>query len=277
MDGLSILFFIVIIIMSALTRGRRRYRGIRSYWIRGGYFGQQDDYGFNTIEESSIFFEHHVKASARRRGALKRCEKFLTRTAKDVYTLKNANVTFIFDSKKKTMFCMNAKNIKQSAVVEWSKQIKSLAEESYDNTFEKVFDSICISFDEGSNYGGILNVLKANFNDVKEILESDNTPPPKNTELPAADEETQIDNAEKFNINNISEEALSKLPGINIVIAKKIIGRINLKGGYSSLEEMYSEMKIKKHFQKQLNKLLCAEPVQYGNSNNTNEDRIIDL
>ena len=266
---------IIAIVLSILFPQRRRY-GLFGY--RRNYWGYDNDYDTGLLEESSVFFEHHVKASSRRSGALKRCKKFLTRTSKNVYTLKNQNVTFIFDSKKKTMFCLNAKNIKQSAYVEWHKQIQSLAEEgNFDNTFDKVFDSICISFDESSNYGGILQVLKANFNPVKEILESDNKPKIQNAEAIEIPNDKKSSNTKKININHISEEELANLPGINIVIAKKIIRRINLKGDYSSLEDVYKEMKIKKHFQQKLNDLLCAEPAQHEENKTLNDDRIIDL
>ena len=230
------------------------FLGIRS--LRSGY-------GYDNELEVM-----RANASRRRRNALRKCKKFLSNLDKKVYILKNENVKFVFDSKKETMFCLNVHNPKQSAFLEWKKQLNFITEDIYENTFERVFDSICVSFNENANYGGILRVLKDNFNNIQET--SNKTEKIKtNPKAPS--------NVKKLNINNLSDKELSILPGINIATAKKIIQRINLKGDYTSVEDMYKEMKIKEHFQMQLNDLICAETVKKENSKPDNDDRIIDL
>ena len=85
-----------------------------------------------------------------------------------------------------------------------------------------------------------------------------------------------IPEKDKVNINDMNETALANLPGISIIQAKKIIDRINFKGDFHTLEEFYSEMKIKSHFQKKLNNLIYAKPTEKKYQTDS-DDRIIDL
>ena len=136
---------------------------------------------------------------------------------------------------------------------------------------EQTFDLICRSFDDMSNYPGMLEILKKRFSVVKENSQKE-APLKKNTSVKSENKVPK----EKININSLNETEMSKLPGISIIMAKKIIDRINLKGDFLSAEEFYKEMKIKPHFQKKLNDLICVKPAE-RKKNNDNDDRIIDL
>ena len=250
-----LIFYIISIIFSLIISAFSQTRGYRGY----------------TRANSDL--ADSIRARIRRRMALRRCKKFLSRKNK-TFILKNQNAVLIFDVKKKTLVCFNAKNIKQAASIEWFNQVISAYEPERDNTFERTFDDICVSFTDNSNFAGILKVLKKNFDNVKEI----NQDASNDTNIIKHEINIKIpERKDRININDATAEQLSKLPGINIIAAKKIVQRISLKGNYFNLNEMFEEMNIKRHFQLQLEKLICAKPVELKNKKSENSDRIIDL
>lgn len=264
------LFFIILCIIIDNIFGLHRVRYGRIYQRgrrrRYGFYDDDLNYYDNRYNLADI-----IKVNLRRRKALKSCKNFLTRK-KSSYTLKNSNVILSADTKNKTIVCLNAKNIKQSISVMWAAQPEYNPVENLDNTFEQVFDGIFTSFDNNASYDGILKVLKANFSviqETKEDLTSSNLVKEESIDTP--------DFANRLNINSATEEELAQMPGINIVLAKKIVNRVNSKGNYYSLDEMFREMKIKQHFQDKLKKMICAKPAEHKIQIKNNNDRIIDI
>lgn len=249
------------IVMSIISPRRRR-RYYRSYLY--------DDYYRNNSHTLD-----YLRMFIRRRRALSKAKKFIKRKRNNI-TLKNSNVMLIFDTKFKTFVLLDTKNTKKSATIIWAEQtikMSNLTEysEEVDTEMEKTFDKICRSFNEMSNYLGILVILKQKFTVIKENKQNEEIP----KTIPSFQTEKQVQK-EKININTLDEAALSKLPGISVILAKKIVNRMNLKGNFSYIEEFYDEMKIKPHFQKKLNELICVKPIERKKRSNDN-DRIIDL
>lgn len=265
-------------VFSGANRRTRRfgYRNRRNYSRLTGSLVDDDEYDnyLNYENYTNYSALDYLKASLRRHKALKKCKKFLSRK-KNSFILKNSNVMFVYDNKKKTIVCLNAKNISQTATVEWNNTANSIQDNNPNNDLEQTFDDICVSFNEKSSYDGIVKVLRSIFNNVYE------TQPQEEKRSNVIKHETKIEIPERndrININDTTVEILAKQPGINIVIAKKIIRRINAKGNYFSLDEMFREMKIKNHFQLQLRRLLCAKPAESKpKKTKDNTDRIIDF
>ena len=257
--------FIIFYVILGIFGSRYRYR--RRYGFFNDYYDDDLTYGTNQYNISDI-----IRVNLRRRKALKNSKSYLSRK-KSSYTLKNSNVILSADTKNKTIVCLNAKNIKQSVSVMWAAQPEYNIAENIDNTFEQVFDGIFTSFDNNSSYDGILKVLKTNFPVIKETKEdniSSNLVKEESINIP--------DFANRLNINSATEEELAQMPGINIVLAKKIVNRVNTKGNYYSLDEMFREMKIKQHFQDKLKKMICAKPANHKKQTlNNSSDRIIDF
>lgn len=250
--------YIIAIIISIFfdAFGGRRYSRYRRF------------YGERTGDENSL--ADSIRANLRRRKVVKKNKNFVTQKKKSII-LKNSNVMLVLETKKKTLVCMNVKNIKQTVSVEWINQPNSAWENLNDNTFEQTFDSICLSFNENTSYEGILKVLRSKFTNIKETNgQTQNSFENTNNNVNAG-------NTQLININEASAQQLSKMPGINIVTAKKIVKRINLKGDYETLDQMFNEMKIKGVFTSQLNNYLCAKPVVKEQKQENNNNRVIDV
>lgn len=210
----------------------------------------------------------------RRRRALMACQKFL-RKDKYVMTLRNQNILIIFDTKNKTLCCMDNKVKGRSATVVWAEQVEAAADLIFgdsNNLFERTFDEICYSFTESANYTGTVYVLKARFR----IQETN--PPQKVKPQPIQEAPIKLTarDTKRIDINAADEQDLAKLPGISIIIAKKIIKYRNEHKGFKTLEEFYREMKIKPHFQTQLNDLVCIYRAK-NTQKTADDERIIDF
>lgn len=242
---------------------------------RRGSFYRRSMYGRNYYGDDHTM--DYIRMFIRRRRALSKAKAFVKRKRHNI-TLKNSNVMLIFDTKFKTFVLIDIKNTKRTATIIWAEQPMKMSDvidysADVDTEMEKTFDSICRSFNAISNYLGILRVLKQKFTIIKE-----NTPPQEIKKIQPKDTKQQVVNTQKdkVNINSLDEAKLAKLPGISVILAKKIMNRINLKGDFKSIDEFYKEMKIKSHFQKKLDEIIYVKPVERKN-NTGNDDRIIDL
>ncbi len=232
----------------------------------------EDDFegGFRMDTQENTISDR-IRSSLRRRKALGKCKKFLSKE-KYILTLKNKSVIFVMDTKNKTMSCVDNQVKGRAATVVWDEHPMSQLDR-LDNVFEQTFDSICISFNENSNYKGIVNIL----NDYFTVHETAPKRLPK-AELPQ--EDAPIALTSKYirvvDINSADEKEIAKLPGINIITAKRIVKHRELHGGFKNAEEFYKEFKIKPHFQKKLEPQIIFKAISKKKKKSTNE-RIIDF
>lgn len=241
--------------------------GLRFFWeCFEHYYTISKDIPDSLKHRNSFYSRTH--AWLRRRNVLKLRRRFVYRD-ENLITLKNDNVSVVLDTQTKTLSCVDNKDTYQIAVVVWENQPYSYFEK-YDNIFEQTFDNICYSFDIRANYQGVLNELKKVFilEDLKQ--ETKHREHKDNTETKFMKKK-----AETININLANEEDFSKLPGISVIIAKKIIKYRDLHGGFKDKEDFYNQVKIKPHFKKQIDDIIILESdtKQYTDS----EERIIDL
>ena len=68
--------------------------------------------------------------------------------------------------------------------------------------------------------------------------------------------------AEKIDINNSSEIELTQLPGISIVLAKKIVKKREEIGGFKNINDFFIYMKLKEHIQNRLVDLICVNKMK---------------
>lgn len=94
-----------------------------------------------------------------------------------------------------------------------------------------------------------------------------------NTQIPVTPEEQK----EKLDINNASEVELTALPGISIVVAKKIIKRREEINGFKNIDEFLKFTQLKPHMQNQLKNLVCVNKMKGSVKIKRNSERSIDL
>lgn len=229
-------------------------------------------------------FSDWLQSKIKRHIAQRRAKEFLTKYKK-TYTLKNKFVTVIYNTEEKEITCINRKDRTISASISWYK----LKENSmYINdalllsAFEETFNRLCVYFTHNITYENIITLLREDY-EIKETRIKDKQPPKtqpvKKEPVMYVDEyfKGEYGLNKTTNVNSASEKELTILPGISIITAKKIIKYRELHNGFSSKEEFYKEMKIKPHFQKQLDNLISVNTVFEQEKQNENNERIIDL
>ncbi len=87
-----------------------------------------------------------------------------------------------------------------------------------------------------------------------------------------------IVSSHKININTATSSELSVLPGINIVIAKKIVEYRDKNGLFTNIDDFINVAEVKDHFIDKIKARVIMEDPKSGNSDDdTYEGRIIDF
>jgi len=83
----------------------------------------------------------------------------------------------------------------------------------------------------------------------------------------------------KIDVNTTDSAGLAKLPGINIIMAKKIIEFRNTNGYFKTEDEFISAANVKEHFIPKIKSMITVDiPTRKNNDNDDyNEGRIVDL
>lgn len=78
-------------------------------------------------------------------------------------------------------------------------------------------------------------------------------------------------------INNASEIEITALPGISIVMAKKLIKKREEIGGFKNTHEVFLYLKLKPHMENQLRNLICVNKMQGSVKIEKYQERHVDL
>jgi DNA uptake protein ComE-like DNA-binding protein len=127
---------------------------------------------------------------------------------------------------------------------------------SHIHEYETLWELFCKSFCHNTTYQGLVESCNAFKVSIKETATKD-TVHRADSELErssAAFKPTVIENVTntKVDINNCSEIELTELPGINIIMAKKIIKRRDEIKGFKNLDEFFAYVNVKAHIKTQL-------------------------
>lgn len=85
------------------------------------------------------------------------------------------------------------------------------------------------------------------------------------------------ENDDLLDINNASEAEITELPGINIVIAKKIVKERNENGPYSSKKDFFNRINMKANFASRIETLICIKEMNVKVEKHKNTERIVDF
>lgn len=270
----SLIFYIVTMIISATVEVRRNSGGI----MRN--------------EETTTLGElimRRIRRRNRRINALKTAAPYLKPYEKifSNQTLSNKFCSLSLNAKTKTITILSAVYNEHGA--KWQPQLRS---------FRRILTNIST---QSPNFSAttrlmtdFLSSLKAvtAVNEVPYKIRKESEPVRKNLPqkpaVPAKKSENIVEvdfkNREILDIsdglidlNNCSEAELTALPGISIIMAKKIIVFRETKHPFKSVEEFFEVMKIKPHFAKQLEKLICAKKINMKKVKKARQERTIDL
>ena len=283
------ILLIIIIVTFPFFGGRYRYRRWGRMYGPDYYSNRSRRFTFSSYEREydnpptiadPLDFGGPARSFMRRKNALKECAPYLTKS-KNILNLKNKQVALMYDTRKEIMNLIDLNDLSRSATIYWNEQTESILRAT-DNKFARTFDEICFSFNERANYPGMLKVLQERFT-VIHILDSKANElvyKEQNEILKSNDkiqqQEQLTEPIKKIDINSATEDEIAKLPGINVVVAKKIIKYRDEKDGFKTIEEFFSVMKIKKHFQDQLKSCVDVLPIKKAKKLK-NTERIIDF
>lgn len=73
-----------------------------------------------------------------------------------------------------------------------------------------------------------------------------------------------LTDSDKINVNFADIQTISELPGINIIMAKKIVEYRNINGFFKSKDEFLDTAGVKKHFRDQISKIITVKKSSFN-------------
>lgn len=142
-----------------------------------------------------------------------------------------------------------------------------------------LWDMFCVSFSHNTTFDMLVQQCEK-FNvdiDLSGVKNSQ-----QKTEKVIKSDTVKIDEVlqtskEKLDINNASEVELTALPGISIVMSKKLIKKREEIGGFKTVNDVFLFLNIKSHLQAQLENLICVNKMKGSMKIKRYSERSIDL
>lgn len=195
----------------------------------------------------------------RRREAL-RIARIYLKPYKDIW--KNLEISNKFCSLKLGYDGVTIKGKEKSSPFRNFRIVQSRVHSSYD-----LWDMFCMSFNHSTTYEGLVELCRKFETVIEESALETITPI-----------QTKVQSTkEKTDINNASEIELTALPGVSIVMAKKLIKKREEIGGFKNIEEVFKFLKLKEHMQAQLEAQICVNKMQGYTKIERSTERKIDL
>lgn len=143
------------------------------------------------------------------------------------------------------------------------------------HAMQDLWDMFCLNFDHNKTYDGLVSDCKLYQLIIKENVIG--TLKPKEIKPAVKPAEKIIKPVEKTDVNNASEIELTALPGISIVMAKKIIKKREEIGGFKNTNDFFSFLKLKPHMEEQLKFLVCVNKMKGSLNIERYSERSVDL
>ncbi len=152
------------------------------------------------------------------------------------------------------------------------------------HSYEDLWNMLCYRFNHNTTFDELIE-LSEKFNTTIKITDnainiaplSDNKRTDIENNAGISNLPNKKENRELLDVNNASEVELTALPGISIVMAKKIIKKREEIGGFKSVSDVFSFLKLKPHMQTQLEKLICVKKMKGSLKINRYNERSVDI
>lgn len=138
------------------------------------------------------------------------------------------------------------------------------------HTMPDLWDMFCINFSHNKTYDGLVEdcrLYKTVISESTIQIDSFNS---NNINKP-------VKALEKLDVNNASEVELTALPGISIVMSKKIIKKREEICGFKNIDEFFVFLKLKPHMEAQLRNMVCADKMKGSLKIERYNERSVDL
>ena len=149
------------------------------------------------------------------------------------------------------------------------------------HSHEDLWNMFCNVFDHNTHFDSLVELC----NTFRAVIKMDKTV--QSTNINSAlnnNQEVKIDvpvikqeKKEKLDVNNASEVELTALPGISIVLSKKIIKRREEIGGFKDVTDFLAFTQLKPHMRQQLKELICVNKMKGSVKIKRNSERSVDL
>lgn len=133
--------------------------------------------------------------------------------------------------------------------------------------YRELWNLFCLAFTYNKTYEGLLEDCSR----FKALYLEEMVNPNVNNK------QNVIDLTPKVDINNASEAEITALPGISIVIAKKLIKKREAIGGFKNVEEVLLFVKLKPNVTEQLRQRICVNKMKGCLKITRSSERTIDL
>lgn len=156
------------------------------------------------------------------------------------------------------------------------------------HSINDLWDMLCISFDHNTSFNSLLEFFRRSAVQIK-IDGQEYTSSVRSSRYNETQEkeetiskEIKVDaipseKKEKLDVNNASEVELTALPGVSIVMAKKLINKREEIGGFKSVNDVCIFLKLKPHMQVQLEELICVKKMKGSINIKRFKERKLDL
>ena len=139
------------------------------------------------------------------------------------------------------------------------------------HTLDELWNLFCITFSWQTSYEGLIEQCERLRVKIKENK-------PKEQEKKISLETDYLPaQTKKLDINNASEMELTALPGVNIIMAKRIIKRREELRGFKSVDAFLDFIKLSPHAESVIKERVCVNKMKGSLKIERNKERKIDL
>ena len=150
------------------------------------------------------------------------------------------------------------------------------------HSMSDLWDLFCIRFTHNTSFDGLIEMCELFKADINLI---DNSPAQTESESDSNNNNSIVAPVvyaektpkQKLDINNASEIEITELPGISIVLAKKLIKRRDEIKGFKSVNEVCTFLKLKPHLENQLRELIYINKIKGTKQIQRYDERNLDL
>ena len=152
------------------------------------------------------------------------------------------------------------------------------------HSYEDLWNMFCLRFSYNTTFNDLVQLAERfeatiKFSDAySTVQDSLNNNQYSNVSVDINSQQITNDkNKELIDVNNASEIELTALPGISIVMAKKLIKRREEIGGFKSVSDVCLFLKLKPHMQVQLEKYVCVKKMKGSINIQKFDERSVDI